>query len=731
MRWQQRARLGIALAGAGFAGTLYFAIGERQARVAPAPPDRLDPTAIVESSGAVARQIRGVKEHYRVQAEHQLSYEGGSSRAINAEITVRARGGRDFVITGREARVGEDQSSIEVGGDVTLAASDGFRMSTGAAAFTESDGLVRAPGALTFGRGRMSGSGTGMTYDKNGDVLSISESVHIAFTDEAGAVTMELEGGSAVFHRGQHLVEAAGGVRTLRSGQTIEADAATAMLNETDEFVVGIELRGAARVVGGSGTFDSMHADAITLDYTDDGAALERVSLAGQAAVALLGPDGGPGRQITGERLNVTVAPDGAITALDASGGVRLDQPGSAQTVRRTITAGTLRATGEPGAGLTLARFDDAVELREAADAPGVRPRVVRARSLSASLTGDGMSGAVFTGTVVVDDENLSAAAGLADYDPVAGSLSLSGVEAGLPPRVEDRLVSVTATTIDVALETHRMAASGNVRTVLQPKAEPGDPDLPGLLSGEGAVNVNGGTLQYDGDAGRVRYAGDVQLWQGDTTIRADQLTLDRASGDLLAAGNARSTFLLDGAAAIGRAEQIRYADAERQVEYGPAPVVAPAGAAVTTPTAPASPAGAPTTVRSPLVKAPAAAAGAGAGTMARVSTTHGDLQSDRIVLALHASDARLDRLEGYGRVQLTLETRTAGGGRLTYFAADERYVISGSPGEPVKVVQGCDETIGKTLTFFKAADRIVVDGGQEIRTQTKSGGTCPQAGSP
>ena len=31
----------------------------------------------------------------------------------------------------------------------------------------------------------------------------------------------------------------------------------------------------------------------------------------------------------------------------------------------------------------------------------------------------------------------------------------------------------------------------------------------------------------------------------------------------------------------------------------------------------------------------------------------------------------------------------------------------------------------GKTLTFFKAADRIIVDGNEEIRTQTKSGGPC------
>jgi len=32
----------------------------------------------------------------------------------------------------------------------------------------------------------------------------------------------------------------------------------------------------------------------------------------------------------------------------------------------------------------------------------------------------------------------------------------------------------------------------------------------------------------------------------------------------------------------------------------------------------------------------------------------------------------------------------------------------------------------GKTLTFNKGADTIVVDGGDQIRTQTKGGGKCP-----
>jgi len=44
-----------------------------------------------------------------------------------------------------------------------------------------------------------------------------------------------------------------------------------------------------------------------------------------------------------------------------------------------------------------------------------------------------------------------------------------------------------------------------------------------------------------------------------------------------------------------------------------------------------------------------------------------------------------------------------------------------------VKIVDQCQrETIGRTLTFIKATDTIVIDGNAQIRTQTKGGnGKC------
>jgi lipopolysaccharide export system protein LptA len=72
--------------------------------------------------------------------------------------------------------------------------------------------------------------------------------------------------------------------------------------------------------------------------------------------------------------------------------------------------------------------------------------------------------------------------------------------------------------------------------------------------------------------------------------------------------------------------------------------------------------------------------------------------------------------------VLLTQAARSVTGDRLTYFSGEERYVMAGAP---VRITEECRETTGKILTFFRSSDRILVDGNEQIRTQTKSGSEC------
>src|SRR5262249_22134552 len=108
----------------------------------------------------------------------------------------------------------------------------------------------------------------------------------------------------------------------------------------------------------------------------------------------------------------------------------------------------------------------------------------------------------------------------------------------------------------------------------------------------------------------------------------------------------------------------------------------------------------------------------------AHLNSPEGDLTAKKIELYLKESGDELDRVEADQKVTLQSDTNKTTGVHLTYSDEDGRYVVRGTP---VKTVDSCGrETSGRTLTFFRATDRIIVDGNEQIRTQTKSKSNCP-----
>ena len=690
MQWQKRARVGVAVFGIAVAIVVYAAIGERQSATPVERTPGLDPSAVLESVGAAFQQFRETRQDYVIEADRQLTYEGGASKFIGVTIKVRQREGRDFVVSGREAQAGEGQGDLEITGDVTLAASDGFVAATDRVTFSEADATVRAAGPVSFQKGRMTGFGMGMTYDQNTDVLSLVEQAQVTVTDETGTVVTEFSSDSATLDRLADFLTLEGNVHVLRGEQVLEANRSRAHLSENDEFVTFIELRGSARVVGGGG-FESMTAGDIDLDYTDDGATLERVVLTGDGAIVMNSDEGESGREFAGDVLDLSFAPDASLTLAFGRGDVRVALPGVQGAPARIVTAQAFEATGAPGKDLTEARFSDLVEYRE--EARGERaPRIARSSALRITLADAAVTAAVFTGGVQFEEQGLQASGAQARYDPRKGTLQLSGTDAGEGPRVADAQIEIDADTIDVTLERRLMTASGAVKTLLHPGTAG---RLPGLLQQGEAVNVNAGTLEYRGGMGAAVYSGSATLWQGETAIRADVITLDRTRADLVASGAARSYIVFDTGGATGRAAEIRYDDGARTITYrSQAPTPTPAD-----PIAPV-----------------------------QLSGPQGDLRAGRIDVILGETTSWVERLEAYTEVNMRLGPRVATGDRLTYFAEDERYVVSGIATVPVTIVEECRETSGRTMTFFRSAERIIVDGREEVRTQSRRDESCVTA---
>jgi len=682
MKWQKWGRLLAAIIGVGAAVVVYATMGERAKPVPVSEPTRVDPKAIIESSGNVVQQVRGARQDFLIEAERQLTYEGGLTKLLGVKITVRNRGGRDYVVTGREAQAGENQKALQLSGGVQLKASDGFMLRTDNAAFNQDTGLMTAPGAVTFERDRLSGSGLGMSYDKNADVLSLVEQSHVMLRDEEGKTTLEFTSGKSTLDRMAHTLALDDNVHALRDEQVIEATEGVARLTPDDQRITDIELRGNSRVTGGGAGVDSMSARDMNLHYAADGRTLEHAQLIGGGAVALTGQNGSPGRQFIGETLDMLLAPDGSVTKATGRENVRLDLPASADAPARSIKARTLDADGMPGKGLTAARFVENVEYREESGKSS-SARTARARALMATLDNDAIESAVFTGAVKFEEQGLQAAGGEARYDPAAGSLRLSGVEGGVVPRVADDQVTIDANTIDVALQGRLMKAAGGVKTMLRASKS----KLPGLLKQDQPANVNADALDYQGAAGQAIYTGNATMWQGETAVRADKVAIDQSKGDFLGSGNARSTIALDTGVSVAHAADVRYDDAAHTITYSSTPNAAGSITA-----------------------------------QAQLSGPQGDLRADRIQVVLAPTGGQITRLEAYTNVNLKLEMRSATGERLTYFADDDRYLMSGAGTKSVKVVESCRETTGRTLTFFKSTDRIIVDGNEEIRTQTRTG---------
>src|SRR5690349_720562 len=121
MKWQKRARIGVAIFGVASAIVVYAAMGERAKPAAPVATHRIDPKAVIESQGNILQQVRGTRQDYLVEAEQQLVYEGGATKLVGVKVTVKNRSGRDFLITAREALATNRQQELHLGGDVKLA----------------------------------------------------------------------------------------------------------------------------------------------------------------------------------------------------------------------------------------------------------------------------------------------------------------------------------------------------------------------------------------------------------------------------------------------------------------------------------------------------------------------------------------------------------------------------------------------------------------------------------
>jgi lipopolysaccharide export system protein LptA len=80
----------------------------------------------------------------------------------------------------------------------------------------------------------------------------------------------------------------------------------------------------------------------------------------------------------------------------------------------------------------------------------------------------------------------------------------------------------------------------------------------------------------------------------------------------------------------------------------------------------------------------------------------------------------QLDRMEADGNVSIQQTGRNAEGHKLIYTVADDKFVLTGGPPSIFDAEQG--KITGVSLTFFRADDRVLVEGkaSTPVVTQTR-----------
>ena len=732
LRWQAVARFGLAIGLIVFGVVLFLRVQTRVEPVAARVVDRLDPDAVIESTGVELVRTAGGEENFALTGSRTQTFENGSMRFFDGmTLTVTEQSDRDnFIVTGREARVDDSQSEFTVSGDVLLTVSDGLVARTGTLAYAREQSLVAMQDGsepTTFSRSGLEASGRNPVYDRDKAITHLREAASVRLTGDDDREAVDITSARATLAHTDRYMHFEGDSQVVTGPLVLSSEHITAYFGEEETALERLELHGHADIHSikpSAGGLRAMRAGDMTLEFDVSSRVLNRALLAGEAAIELVGADGSHGARIGASTMDVTLAPDGGdVTALEAWDGVRLELPDTSDGVQQEIRADRLTPDGPPGAEMTALSFEQNVEFLErhaATDTAAAWSRVIRADRLEAGME-SGLSTLVvarFFGHVSFEDDTRTASADEVVYD-IAGGLVTLGVvtDAGLAPNVTDATSRIEAETITLALDGSTLDASGGVTSELTPEAA-GEHDpaqsnarkIPALLERDQPVLVSADTLRYDADAGQTSYSGQAHLWQGDTSVEGDALAIDDETGNMNASGNVRT-----------RIQLTRLNETTQRSEASP------------------------TRVEADTFLYESAAHHAVYETEALLRSEHGDLKADVIEVFLDTDDRTLDRLEATGSVTLSLDGRWVTGEHLVYYEAEGRYAIEGAPVTIVEEVEpaetaptttlrrdaaprrpSCSSTTGRTLALYRSTDTVTVDGRAVARTQTSSGACTP-----
>jgi lipopolysaccharide export system protein LptA len=711
MRWQSVLRIGIALAFVGVAVLVYLNLRQRPVATTPAEVAPLSEPNVLSESFATDKPAKHeflapdgtpamviAYQRAKMFADGRKEFEDINATFLRAGVknTIVAK---RAVATGKAGPTGEQPSEVVFTGDVQLSSEDGISVKAkDEATFYNIEQKTVIPGAMSFTRGRLSGSGVGADLYMDRSVLWINSQAKLSVAPEKeGGSPIEAQAGKIGLADAEHYMVLEGDAVMNHQSQRLSANNARVSFSAEGDLVQFIELRERSRVVstGSRKSQPNLTAENINLTFAPDTGLLTHTKLVQGAVVELKETSGVT--KVSGSDIDIFVGPDGeTLTKLEATAPVQVSLPQQGGQPAKVITSSGLMADGDDTRGLTRAEFSGGVkytEKRPAGRGQAASSREATSQKLVLGLKGDlaQVDTAVFTQNFTVIDGELTATAHEGTYDSVKETLRLRSVAGtkSARPKVTTSEMEVVGNEIDAELKIDGFRARGDVESFLTPSSKTKTTKTTqsgGLFEAGKRISGRSDSLTYHRDAGTAVYEGAVFLVQEDSSLRADRVDIDDVKGDLVAKGKVTSKLTL-----------------QPEKPGAPAPKPAVISAAL-------------------LVYSDSARTAVYTGAATLETSTGEHLSGEQITLTLDPSDRKLKTAEAVaapgGEVRVTLpEGRQAVGVKAIYTAATEAYQVHGKLAAfivpaPEEGPGRCSVGNGTVLDFNR------MDGASQVRSE-------------
>ena len=533
-----------------------------------------------------------------------------------------------------------------------------------------------------------------------------SHRLHLAGPAEATTAGNQLKAGNVAVEldesfRARKIVASAGGdgirpelhSKDPKGERAMNADTMTAALT-ADGKIAGISAQG--NVTGSADSMDEkeeMASNEAELVFWQTTGRSKEIVLKGAAKVSTANKKTGDARELQSEAVRMSFS-GGAVQEKSKPQMAETLAPGMlvwANGTGKTTGAGEqtkLQADrfhldfGEAGKAKLLQASGN---VRVERSAPGKNTQTATGKSGVAQIEkSGGWSQMEMQGDVRLKDAEKSAQADNAVFVKAAQSVVLTG-----HAQVRDASMETHAEKITFFQSTGEFTAEGSVRST-DYAGKPGTVQI-----GAAATNITGDTMQGNSKAGLAVYKGHARLWQGESTMEADAIELQRDARVLNAKGNVRAVFLqAPTPAAVTQAPKkasqlwyifsnsLTYWDKENRAHLEKDVTVQSAGQKI----------------RSAAME---------------IYFTRGNAANSGALGAQQISQAI-----GTGGVTVEQGQRRATADRGEYTAVDGKFVMTG--GTPTIFDASEGTTIGRQLTFYLADATIIVDSENGSRTLTK-----------